>query len=238
MTWRRWWAVVGCCLLIAGIIPRAVADGAATACQLAGQMAERAQALPPGLLLAIGRVESGRRDPGTGHVVAWPWTVNAAGVGRLFDRRDQAIAETRAVQARGVASVDVGCFQINLLHHPAAFASLEQAFDPQANATYAARFLSALHIRTGSWDRAVAVYHSATPDQGGPYRDRVMASLAGADMSREDPREEIASPIRQITVWIPLQHAKPMRIWMPSAPGQAASVISIRPTLRPNALRR
>jgi hypothetical protein len=62
-----------------------------------------AHALPPGLLLAIDRVESGRRDPVTGRVAAWPWTINAAGLGRLFDRREDAIIETQALQVRGVS---------------------------------------------------------------------------------------------------------------------------------------
>src|SRR5947209_19134027 len=100
MTWRRWWTVLGCCLLIASTIRPAVADGADAACQLAGQAAERAQGLPPGLLLAIGRVESGRWDPINRHVIAWPWTINAGGAGQLFDDRDQAIAATRAAQVR------------------------------------------------------------------------------------------------------------------------------------------
>ena len=33
----------------------------------------------------------------------------------------------------GVSSVDAGCTQINLRHHPAAFAYLKEAFDPVAN---------------------------------------------------------------------------------------------------------
>ena len=41
-------------------------------------------------------------------------------------------------RAQGARSIDVGCMQVNLLHHADAFASLEQAFDPVANARYAA----------------------------------------------------------------------------------------------------
>jgi hypothetical protein len=67
--------------------------------------------------------------------------------------------------------------QINLMHHPDAFASLEQAFDPQANAAYAARFLTTLHQQTGSWDRAIAWYHSATPELGDDYLRKVSAAL-------------------------------------------------------------
>ena len=73
--------------------------------------------------------------------------------------------------------MDVGCFQVNLLHHPAAFANLEEAFNPLANARYAARFLTTLRANTGTWDLAVGQYHSATPAIGEPYRERVMAAL-------------------------------------------------------------
>ncbi len=68
--------------------------------------------------------------------------------------RPQAVAAVRAMQARGIQSIDVGCGQINLMHHPDAFASLEQAFDPQANAVYAARFLKELFAQTGDWNKA------------------------------------------------------------------------------------
>ncbi len=196
----------------------------ATACQRAGLEAERKLNLPSGLLLAIGLVESGRTDPLTGRVVAWPWTINAAGVGRMFETSAAALAATRELQARGLTSIDVGCFQVNLLHHPMAFTSLEDAFDPQANATYAARFLLALRARTGSWEEAVAAYHSATSERGGPYRDRV---LAGWSHGRVAPI--VGAPhVDRVEVWIPEPVTGQMRIWTPSAPGRASSVISIR----------
>ena len=81
----------------------------------------------------------------------------------------------RGLQARGVQSIDVGCMQVNLMHHPAAFASLEQAFDPAANAAYAARFLTALYADTRDWTRATAFYHSQTPERGELYQKRVAA---------------------------------------------------------------
>ena len=82
----------------------------------------------------------------------------------------------RASQARGVRSIDVGCLQVNLMHHPHAFASLKQAFDPKANVDYAARFLRDLFDQTGSWPQAAARYHSATPALGAAYRRKVLAA--------------------------------------------------------------
>ena len=154
---------------------------AAGACLAAASATEHDNALPPDLLGAIGRIESGRWNPAAHSVVPWPWTVNAEGGGHMFASAQQAVAYVASLQARGVRSIDVGCFQVNLLYHPAAFASLDQAFDPGANAAYAADFLGRLYRRSGSWEQAVGDYHSQSPLRGDPYRRRVLLSLAGQD---------------------------------------------------------
>jgi hypothetical protein len=82
------------------------------------------------------------------------------------------------MQASGKRSIDVGCMQVNLMYHPGAFATLEQGFDPAANAAYAARFLMQLFQQTGTWPKAVATYHSSTPELGDAYQRKVMAVLA------------------------------------------------------------
>jgi hypothetical protein len=146
--------------------PPARAQSAAMSCAEAGAVAERSHGLPPGLLAAIGKIESGRYDDRSGGIAAWPWTINAAGQGHHFDDKDSAIRTVAYLQGRGVRSIDVGCFQINLVHHPRAFASLDEGFDPMANADYAGRFLSELHARSGSWSDAVGAYHSGTPELG------------------------------------------------------------------------
>ncbi len=188
------------------------------ACREAVELAEREAALPPGLLHAIARTESGRRDPATGRVEPWPWALNAAGMGMLAASRAEAIGTVAALQARGVRSIDVGCLQVNLLHHPGAFASLEEAFEPMANARYAARFLRELQGRAGGeWSQAVAWYHSATPERGEAYRLRVMASLAGGGVlaspvlrplpvpvPRADPVAPLLAPVAlRIPVFVP-----------------------------------
>lgn len=148
---------------------------AALLCRPAIMAAERAHGVPHGLMAAIGRVESGRRDPVSGASNPWPWTVNAEGQGSFYDTKAQAVGAVRSMQARGIRSIDVGCMQVNLMHHPQAFASLEQAFDPAANARYASRFLTELFERTGAWPIAAEHYHSATPDLGADYGRKVMA---------------------------------------------------------------
>jgi soluble lytic murein transglycosylase-like protein len=191
-------------------------------CEQAGRQAERAHDLPSGLLLAIGRVESGRWDAARGRVVPWPWAVDAGGNGTLLDNKESAIAHTAALRDAGTRNVDVGCFQINLASHPSAFTDLQQAFDPVANADYAARFLLDLHAHLGNWNDAVAAYHSAQPDLGTPYRQAVFANwpmgghAAVADIQSGPVVVELASGAR-------------IRIWTPSSAGTAANNITITP---------
>jgi hypothetical protein len=150
-------------------------------CRQAVAAAERGVFLPPRLLDAVARVESGRRDPASGAWTPWPWTVDAEGQGSFYDTKAQAIAAVLSMQARGIRSIDVGCMQVNLMHHPDAFASLDAAFDPPTNAAWAAHFLSTLFAQTGNWAKAVGLYHSATPELGADYQRRVQAALTGQD---------------------------------------------------------
>jgi hypothetical protein len=139
--------------------------------------------LPSTLLPAIARVESGRLDPATGKVRPWPWTINVDGTGYFYDTKDDVIAAVKALQAKGKRSIDVGCMQVNLLHHPKAFAGLDEAFDPAANARYAVRFLVSLYAQTRNWPLATAYYHSSTPDLGEEYQrlvfGRVLTPMGG-----------------------------------------------------------
>ncbi|OJW47211.1 MAG: hypothetical protein BGO67_02835 [Alphaproteobacteria bacterium 41-28] len=134
---------------------------------------EKHHGIPPGLLHAISKVESGRKDD-TGRVIAWPWTVNAEGQGYHFPTKEAAIAAVREMQLNGISSIDVGCMQVNLYHHPHAFKSLLDAFDPAKNVAYAAHFLKGLKNEHASWSRAVAHYHSANPIHHIPYHKNVM----------------------------------------------------------------
>lgn len=134
---------------------------------------EKVHNIPEGLLHAISMVESGRKDS-KGSIVAWPWTVNAQGQSYYFPSKDAAITTVREMQRKGISSIDVGCMQVNLHHHPKAFANLESAFDPAQNVAYAARFLTGLKKEHASWHKAVAHYHSANPIHHIPYQKNVM----------------------------------------------------------------
>jgi hypothetical protein len=168
------------------------ADDPAALCRAQADAVEHALGLPPGLLLAVGRVESGRRDAGGG-LSPWPWTVNDEGEDHVFGSAFDAIAYVVAARGRGSRSLDVGCFQVNLQFHPDAFATVGEAFDPAANARYAGRLLADLHLHSGSWETAVRLYHSATPWRGETYRDLVLSRWAETSLA---PTPEVALPLR------------------------------------------
>ena len=208
-------------------------------CREAGAEAERIWGLPAGLLAAIGQVESGRPD-GTQGLSAWPWTINAAGKGRHFDSKPEAIHAVALLRAQGTRSIDVGCFQINLMFHPGAFTSLDEAFAPRSNALYAAKYLTELRQRNGSWDSAIGAYHSATPGIGDAYRARVLAAWSGAP-ARAAPGIVAASapfpsPARPaaptMAIWSVASQSMGMRVWTMSDPR------SPRPIVTPVALPR
>src|SRR5690606_21478784 len=142
-------------------------------CRAATARAEAAAALPPHLLTAIAKTESGRWHAERSETLAWPWTVMAEGRGRFLPSKAAAIEEVRRLLARGLRNIDVGCLQVNLHYHPDAFESLEAAFDPDTNAAYAARFLAALREEARSWTRAIGQYHSRQAIRGNDYRAKV-----------------------------------------------------------------
>jgi len=196
-------------------------------CEQAGRDAERNYGLPVGLLGAIGKVESGRWDPALGRVVPSPWAIDAAGQPYLSDNRSSALQMAHALQDGGSRNIDVGCFQINLKSHPAAFTDLEQAFDPAANAQYAARFLASLHTRLGNWQDAVAAYHSATPARGLPYQQAVYSNWTAPEGWQQEmtgaPRlaQKVAEPVTIFSVG-----GTVVRIWTPSGPGSATAGVA------------
>ena len=163
-----------------GIAPALSApdSGQGRLCYSAIAAAEAVTHIPDAFLSAIGRVESGRVVASSGRVAPWPWTINAAGIGHFYATKAEAVAAVYQFQAQGVRSLDVGCLQVSLLYHPDAFASVDQAFDPEVNAAWAARFLLSLHAQTGSWPRAAAAYHSSTPLLGQSYQQKVLAAWA------------------------------------------------------------
>ena len=186
-------------------------------CRAAIQVAERGGGVPARLMSAIGLVESGRRDPETGEQNPWPWTINVEGKGYVYETKAAAVSAVRTFQSQGARSIDVGCMQINLMHHPDAFPDLDAAFDPLINARYAAVFLNELHGQSGDWDRATGAYHSSTPDLGADYLRRVLAIWPGEKRRAPAPAvtasaEPATMPSGRVVVTLPLNRMENIRI--------------------------
>lgn len=153
-------------------------------CLLAAQDASRLSGVPLSVLLAVTLTETGRTEGGTTR--PWPWTVNMEGESHWFATRAEALAFAEGRRAQGSENFDVGCFQVNWRWHGENFVSVEQMFDPMANASYAAGFLKTLYSETGDWSAAAGAYHSRTPEYASRYRGRFdafreAAVAAGAD---------------------------------------------------------
>ena len=191
-------------------------------CRAAIQRAEQRYGLPPRLLGAIGRVESGRRGP-DGHIDPWPWSINVEGEDHVYETRAEVLAAVRLFQAQGIRSIDVGCLQVNLMYHPEAFETLEDGFDPERNADYAARFLVRLRDQTGTWEAATAAYHSATPSLGGPYAAKVMAVLpeepARPAATLTPAIRPVASTLGPLVLGNPAAHPEPRLLLLPAGAG-------------------
>jgi hypothetical protein len=177
----------------------------AALCTAAIALAEQHRPFPPGLLATIGKVESGRPITSMGDVRAWPWTIEADGTGLYFESKAAAVAWARQGLARGVHFMDVGCMQVNLQMHPAAFRTLDDAFDPVINAEYAAKFLQSLGVEAGGdWNVATGLYHSHTPELAAAYRNRVAEVGAGIISGIGGPEPLYMNALRHGTLHLAL----------------------------------
>ena len=187
-------------------------------CEAAIAGSEAEHKLPARILSAIALRESGRLDPDTRRARPWPWTINYEGTGHFYASKAEAITAVQDIQATGGQSIDIGCMQVNLMHHPSAFANLDEAFDPQHNAIYAGRFLKALFGSLGDWGNAIASYHSRTPGKGEPYRDQVVATWNPKDPAvlaklSMQPVPAFSGPIAGLPmVYIPFAQPGPIQI--------------------------
>ncbi|PQO23419.1 hypothetical protein C2I36_08235 [Rhodobacteraceae bacterium WD3A24] len=190
----RWagWAL--CAGLVASAPAPAHATGPAQLCERAAHGAARATGVPRDVLMAIALAETGRRNGES--VRPWPWTVNMEGDGRWFSTAEEALAHAERRHAAGARSFDIGCFQINHRWHGEAFDSIEQMFEPAANARYAARFLARLHDELGSWEAAAGAYHSRTPALAERYAARVARYRRTLARDGASPPARPATPAR------------------------------------------
>ncbi len=147
-------------------------------CRIAAGDVSRAMGFPDHIMSAIAVTETGLRMKGRAEKSPWPWTVNVEGRGMRFATKTEAVTAVRRLLGQGIRSIDVGCMQVNLKYHPRAFTSLEEAFDPLANMTYAAQFLKRLHERHQDWPLAVRRYHSYSAFKANRYAEKFNTALA------------------------------------------------------------
>jgi soluble lytic murein transglycosylase-like protein len=110
--------------------------------------------VPLGILFAVGLTETG--IDGNLHAHA----LNLEGNTVYSLTRQQAIERFNAARAAGMKLIDVGCMQLNWYFHGENFPSVADMLDPHRNVDYAAKFLSELKDREGSWTLAVARYNA------------------------------------------------------------------------------
>jgi hypothetical protein len=151
-----------------------IIENAKNLCNIQAARIEQARGIPQYLLKAISLAETGRWDARRQESFAWPWTITSLGKGHYFPDKKSALRFAHLLEAQGVTNIDVGCMQISLFFHRSAFASLEQAIDPFANVTFAARYLSGLYRTTRSWTKAAGFYHSTTPNRAKAYKMKVL----------------------------------------------------------------
>jgi hypothetical protein len=163
-------------VLLAAARPAAAAVELDPVCAGATSRVAAETGVPQEVLAAISLTETGRSREGATR--SWPWTVNSEGKGFWFESQQEALDFARSELAQGTVSFDVGCFQINYRWHGENFASVEEMFDPDANARYAAQFLSQLYAELGDWSQAAGACHSRTQVYAQKYRGRFNQFLA------------------------------------------------------------
>ncbi len=163
-------------------------------CEAAAATASKAENVPLPVLLAVALTETGRtRD---GRFAPWPWTANTGDRGHWFSTRAEAVAFANRTLAEGRQSFDTGCFQINYRWHGHYFTSIDEMFDPDRNAVYAARFLRDLYLETGSWSEAAGAYHSRTDSLANAYRARFDRHYARLVQNVYEPPPLSVRPMR------------------------------------------
>lgn len=145
-------------------------DDYSLVCDRVSSLASKATGVPLSVLSAISLAETGQVT--NQKFTSWPWTVNMEGKGIWFKTEADANTFVHKELQRGAKNFDVGCFQLNYRWHGEKFSSIEEMFDPNSNALYAANFLKKLYLEKGNWTDAAGAYHSRTPKYANKYKAR------------------------------------------------------------------
>jgi soluble lytic murein transglycosylase-like protein len=144
-------------IALAVSISSLTADPAAAglnACEREMALASKKFDVPLGILYAVGLTETGVKGS------LQPNAMNIEGRSYFAATAGEAIREFERARKGGARLIDLGCMQINHHYHGARFPSLQAMLEPRSNVEYAARFLTELKAREGSWTMAVARYHA------------------------------------------------------------------------------
>lgn len=161
-------------MLLAAVAAAAIASSASKAaadparslvmgvCETEMARASAKFGVPLPVLYAVGLTETG------GSGTLQPYIVAGGGKALIGTDPRDAVRLFNQMRRSGVTLIDLGCMQINQRYHGEEFSSLEDMFNPRRNVEYAARFLSELRVREGSWTMAAARYNAGpnnTPAQ-------------------------------------------------------------------------
>lgn len=180
------------------------------ACMEATQKIEKEFKIKEHLLTTISSVETGRWNEAEQQSLAWPWTINAQGKGQFFSTKAEAVRAVKKLQAQGVKSIDVGCMQINLSYHGEAFDSIEEAFEPENNVRYGAKFLRSLYESKGNdWIKAAMAYHSSAPGKALKYKNKIVSRYEMIKQANNDTVKTVmAVAPKQIAKLEPQENVK------------------------------
>ena len=130
---------------------------------------ERKNRIPRGLLSAIVAVESGFN----------PYSVNITGKSFTANNKLEAVKTIKHALNQGITNIDIGIAQINYRWHKDNFKNIEEMLSPTTNIEYAAKLLSSLFKRYGTWQDAIKYYHSANSDYHRQYSRKVVTAWLG-----------------------------------------------------------
>jgi Transglycosylase SLT domain len=201
-------------------------DPAWSLCADTASKVEADLGLPAHILTAVSLAETGRAGP-SHQVATWPWTVHDGTKGYHFATQKEAVDFVRDVRTDGRRSIDVGCMQVNLYHHPRAFTSVSEGFDPEANIRYAAGFLKDLAATSRSWEEAIAKYHTLNPTIDEEYAPRVLAFWArerARAVYSQNSSNDTHTHMRLASAHMLPEQAEPARLVLASASSPETSL--------------
>jgi hypothetical protein len=132
--------------------------------------------VPAWLLFGVALQES--RMIFGGSALPYPWTLDVRGRAERHDTYADARDALTGYLQRGITNVDCGVMQVNWHSHSGLLRSAGQALDPYYNLAVGARILKQNYAATGTWVKAVGIYHTGS-FAGLERRARAMQYVVG-----------------------------------------------------------